>query len=199
MTRTWRWPPLITDKGCHSTHRTTHLTRKAIRRGVFALWPISRRPFSFFHGWNDNKHLFTWVKPADKGTYNSAQVNRLCRRARHSPSCGSSSCLASGPDPSRRYGRRRPTTRTRCSARRHRKRRRLDPHAVALTRIRSRRNPAPEREVDMSARLTAGEADLCLPQADPGAVAGHDPGHSATLPPLDDRQAQDPAVEALCS
>src|SRR6266852_5678303 len=57
--------------------------------------------------------------------------------------------------------------------------------------------PDVHREMDMSTRLTAGEADLCLPQADPGAVAGHDPGHSATFPPLDDRQAQDP-VEALC-
>src|SRR5713226_6401576 len=59
--------------------------------------------------------------------------------------------------------------------------------------------PDVHREMDMSTRLTAGEADLCLPQADPGAVAGHDPGHSAAFPSLDDRQAQDPAVEVLCS
>jgi len=94
MTRTWRWPPLITDKGCHSTHRTTHLTRKAIRRGVFALWPISRRPFSFFHGWNDNKHLFTWVKPADIGC-NGPQSDRSPVH-RRGASTGDASRLAVG-------------------------------------------------------------------------------------------------------
>src|SRR6266849_6415293 len=33
--------------------------------------------------------------------------------------------------------------------------------------------PHVHREMDMSSRLATGEADLCLPQADPGAVAGH--------------------------
>jgi len=54
------------------------------------------------------------------------------------------------------------------------------------------------REVDMSAGLTARNAHLWNPKADPTALAGHDPGHSTAFPTFDDRQAQDFTAEPLC-
>ena len=52
-------------------------------------------------------------------------------------------------------------------------------------------------EVDVDAAAAALEADLGLPEADPGAVAGHHPDRVAVGPAVDDRQAEQARVERL--
>jgi hypothetical protein len=52
-------------------------------------------------------------------------------------------------------------------------------------------------EVHVDAAAPARQSDLRAPQADPRAVAGHDPDRLALGPALDHRQAEDTRVEAL--